>query len=156
MLPCGLNRDMFKLFHSHRWLLGWYSGRVLEDCTGFKGDSFRKTHLWEHSVRTNKNALITCLKHLNVSATSRHVSRVGVNYCKFLQGGLARTQGRRPSQRGTKNWEISTTTTSQRARRAPSTPTAKRKCWKKASKTIRRAPSTPTAKKGNAGKLAKP
>ena len=39
-------------------------------CTGFKGDSFRETHLWEHFGRTDTIALITCLKKLNVSGTS--------------------------------------------------------------------------------------
>ena len=35
--------------------------------TGFLEDSFRETHLWEHFGRTGKIALVTCLKHLNVS-----------------------------------------------------------------------------------------
>ena len=41
-----------------------------EDCTGFKGVSFRETHLWEHFGRTDQIALVTCLKKLNVSAAS--------------------------------------------------------------------------------------
>ena len=39
-------------------------------CTGFKGVSFRETHLWEHFGRTDQIALITCLKKLNVSGAS--------------------------------------------------------------------------------------
>ena len=39
----------------------------LRICTGFKRISFRETHLWEHFGRTDKIALITCLKKLNVS-----------------------------------------------------------------------------------------
>ena len=39
----------------------------LRICTGFKRVSFRETHLWEHFGRTDKTALITCLKKLNVS-----------------------------------------------------------------------------------------
>ena len=34
---------------------------------GFKGVSFRETHLSEHFGRTDQIALITCLKKLNVS-----------------------------------------------------------------------------------------
>ena len=32
------------------------------DCTGFKRDSFRETHLWERFGQTGKIAPITCLK----------------------------------------------------------------------------------------------
>ena len=39
-------------------------------CTGFTGVSFRETHLWEHFGRTDKIALIMCLKKLNVSGAS--------------------------------------------------------------------------------------
>ena len=38
--------------------------------TGFKGVSFRETHLWEHFGRTDQIALIACLKKLNVSSAS--------------------------------------------------------------------------------------
>ena len=38
--------------------------------TGFKGVSFRESHLWEHFGRRDKIALITCLKKLNVSGAS--------------------------------------------------------------------------------------
>ena len=58
---------MFKPFRSHNGLLGGVVGCVLEDLPGFKGVSFRETHLREHFGRTDKNALITCLKKLNVS-----------------------------------------------------------------------------------------
>ena len=40
---------------------------LLRICTGFKGVSFRETHLWEQFGRPDKIALITCLKKLNVS-----------------------------------------------------------------------------------------
>ena len=39
--------------------------------TGFKVDSVRATHLCEHFGRTDKIALITCLKHFNMSGSSR-------------------------------------------------------------------------------------
>ena len=39
----------------------------LRICTGFKEVCFRETHLREHFGRTDKVALITCLKKLNVS-----------------------------------------------------------------------------------------
>ena len=42
----------------------------LGNCTGFKGVSFRETHLWEHFGQTDQIALITCLKKLNVSGAS--------------------------------------------------------------------------------------
>ena len=68
MLLSNLNRDMFKPFRSHRGLLSWSSGRMREDLHRFFSEvSFRKTHLREHFGRTNKFALITRLKHLNVS-----------------------------------------------------------------------------------------
>ena len=43
--------------------------------TGFKADSFRETHLWEHFGRTDKIALITCLKNWNVSGTSLKIGK---------------------------------------------------------------------------------
>ena len=48
---------------------------LLRICTGFKGVSFRETHLWEHFGRTDQIALITCLKKLNVSAASLKIVR---------------------------------------------------------------------------------
>ena len=63
----NLNRDMFKPFRSHRCLFGWYLAACLRICTGFKEVFFRETHLWEQSSRTDKIALITCLKRFNIS-----------------------------------------------------------------------------------------
>ena len=64
----SLNRDMLNLFV----LIDVCSAEnlvvCLGICTGFKGVSFRETHLREHFGRTNKIALITCLKKLNVSS----------------------------------------------------------------------------------------
>ena len=48
--------------------LGDAPGVVLEDLR-FKGDSFRQMYLREHFGRTDKIALITCLKNLNVSGS---------------------------------------------------------------------------------------
>ena len=48
----------------------------LRICTGFKGGSFRETHLQEQFGRPDKIALITCLKKLNVSGAFLIFSRV--------------------------------------------------------------------------------
>ena len=66
----SLNRDMFKPFRSHSGLLGWVLVVCLRICTGFERVSFREAHLWEHFGRTDKIALITRLKKLNVSGAS--------------------------------------------------------------------------------------
>ena len=42
----------------------------LRICAGFKGVSSRETRLWEHFGQTDKIALITCLKFLNVPGAS--------------------------------------------------------------------------------------
>ena len=71
----SLNRDMFKPVRSHSGLLGWILVVCLRICTCFKGVSFRETHLWEHFGRTDKIALITCLKNLNVSGAFLNCGR---------------------------------------------------------------------------------
>ena len=93
-----LNRDMFKPFRSH--LTVWsveFSILRLRIYTGFKGVSFRETHLREHFGRTDKIALITCLKKLNVSAAflshssdqhPKNVNSGNLNYCPFFCPGM--------------------------------------------------------------------
>ena len=58
MLLNNLNRDMFQPVRSHTLVA------CLGTSTGFEGDSFRETHLWEHFGRTDNIALMTCLKKL--------------------------------------------------------------------------------------------
>ena len=61
---------MFKPFCSHRRLLGGSFGRVLEGWHKFsRGFLQRDTHLWEHFGQTDKTALITCFKHINIWGT---------------------------------------------------------------------------------------
>ena len=79
----SLNRDMFKPFRSHRGLLGWKLVACVGISTGFTEVSFREMHLWEHFGRTDKIALITCLKKLNVI---RHFSDQ-LPYKKSVSGG---------------------------------------------------------------------
>ena len=59
---------------NHFILIDVCSIDILIEClrisTGFKGDSLRETHLWEHFGRTDKIALIPCLKSFNVSSAS--------------------------------------------------------------------------------------
>ena len=70
MLLNNLNRDLFKPFRSHKVCSAELLAACLRICTGLKGVSFREMHLWEHIGRTDKIALITCLKTFNVSDAS--------------------------------------------------------------------------------------
>ena len=55
--PEQLNRDMLKPFGSHTVFSVEFLVVCLRLCTGgFKGVSFRETHLWEHFGRTDKIA----------------------------------------------------------------------------------------------------
>ena len=50
---------------------------------GFTGDSFREKHLWEHFGRTDKIALITCLKKLGVFSPHLPCEIAEANFRRF-------------------------------------------------------------------------
>ena len=72
MFPNNLTCDKFKPFRSCV-LVEVCSVDILvacwRICAGSKEDSFRETNLWEHFCRTDKIALVTCLKNWYASST---------------------------------------------------------------------------------------
>ena len=64
------NRDMFKPFRSHRGLLVEFLVVCSRISTGFMGDVFRETHLWEHIGWADKIALITSQKVKRIKSFS--------------------------------------------------------------------------------------
>ena len=58
--------------------------------TGFKGDSFRGTHLWEHFGRTDKAALIMCLNNPEGPARQLDASQHQDAWVKMHDSPLSR------------------------------------------------------------------
>ena len=77
----------------------------LRICTGFKGVSFRETHLWEHFGRTDKIALITCLKNLNVSGASL-TNEWGVWEDFYGKGNSVKRSGPFNEPPDSENWKV--------------------------------------------------
>ena len=67
MLLNSLNRNMFNNFALIEVCSVEFWVVCLRICTGYIGDFFRETHLWEQFGQTGKIALITCLKKIDVS-----------------------------------------------------------------------------------------
>ena len=88
---------MFKPFCCHRDSSVDILVACLRISISFEGASFRETHLWEHSCRTDRIALITCLKKsvsvkIILTTPTPHITKkYDPKICHKMRGRMAYT-----------------------------------------------------------------